>query len=174
MYIGAYGAENPSTGAKPPKTNHRLYKEGSIVPWYSSEKYYLGLLTLFHPGGGGVRISPPYHIFRCKTFKTHRKDPVISWLFLNIDFKRICKKNHQFFVWGTPLRPPRKFWDLFFKNWPIDFWRWHHLLQNRFILTKWGFLQETRVQKVKIWPSYELFCFDTNFSNISEIYFKSP
>ena len=28
-------------------------------------------LTLFHPGGG--RICPPYYIFRCKTFKTHRK-----------------------------------------------------------------------------------------------------
>ena len=33
-------------------------------------------------------------------------------------------------------------------------------------------MQETRVQKVKIWPSYELFCFDTNFSNISDFFLQ--
>ena len=32
------------------------------------------ILTLFQ-SGGGLQNLPPYHIFPCKTFKTHRKTP---------------------------------------------------------------------------------------------------
>ena len=36
-------------------------------------------------------------------------------------------------------------------------------MQNHFILIKWGCPQKTRLQKVKIWPSYELFCVNKIF-----------
>ena len=40
------------------------------------------------------------------------------------------------------------------------------LLLNLFVLIKWGCLKKTWGQSVKIWPSYELFCCDTIFSQI--------
>ena len=81
----------------------------------------------------------------------------------------------KFLRGGTTLKPLRKCWNKLFLNWLSELENEHHfLLQNRLILIKWGCLQKNWVKKVKIWPSYELFYYDTIFLRIMIFFFKLP
>ena len=74
---------------------------------------------------------------------------------------------------GTPLSPLWKCWDLFVKNWPKDFWKWHYfLLQKPFILTKWGFLQK-KSDFTELWTFLSRQYFFKNFQREFKIAIKS-
>ena len=74
---------------------------------------------------GGL-IPPPYQIFK------------------------ICQCSKKIIFGGTPLRTPRKSWDLFFKN---DFSKSASdtifLLQNPFKITKWVSLQKLEFKDLR-------------------------
>ena len=72
---------------------------------------------------------------------------------------------------GVPLSGPHQNVEIYFSK--IDMKNFASdtiiLLQNRFILTKWGYLHKSRVQTVKIW----LYCHEKIFS-CNEQLNKSP
>ena len=65
-------------------------------------------LTLFPKGGLGVWFHSKFWIITI---------PDSGWLFLTIYWLDIGRRKNSKNYGGTPLRPPRKCWDLFFKKW---------------------------------------------------------
>ena len=78
-------------------------------------EFFLNFLFNPIPSRGG-RICPFYHILRYKTFKTHRKT---SWLFLNMEFKWICKKKINSLL-GVHLSDPLENVKIYFSKIDIE------------------------------------------------------
>ena len=108
----------------------------------------------------------PYHFFKI-TLITHSPNSLTFRKYISSKFE---EKNISTFCWGTPLRPPWKGRDLFFKNWTKDFWKWLYICIAELFYTKKMrmYWKKIRVQTVKIYfKSYELFCSDRIFSKFS-------
>ena len=75
---------------------------------------------------GGEADSTPPTIFFVITLITANYMVPNTWTFPNYILFKFRNKKNSIFLGGTPLRPPWKFWDLFWKNWTRDFWKWHY------------------------------------------------
>ena len=97
-----------------------------------------------------------------------------SWLLLYGFLASYGEEKKLNFLGETPRSGPLKILKLqnFQKVTPMTSYNPIFLLQNRLVLSKLGWLQKTRAQKIKIWTNGGYFCDDKEFLWSPRLIFK--